>query len=518
MYTIPFEKDELWWGGAVGRAYHQPFSEQSDYTDDYRSTGVLNQTMPLFVSDHGRYIWSESPFMVSIKDGAFTFEGGQAEVVKAGTCLRDAYLAAMQAHFPFNGKHLPEVFFRTAQYNSWMEFTYFPTQDGILDYARQIIENGFEPGILIIDEGWHGRYGSWKFDEARFPNPKAMIDELHRMGFIVMLWVVPWVCADGHDFVVATRNDLNPKKNADRLFIRNKAGEVALFRWWNGYSALLNFNNPDDRAFLDEKLRFLIDEYGVDGFKFDGGSVHAYHPSRVINGPLPDDYDPHDNNRAWLEFGMAYKYHEYKDAYGAGGKNCIQRLLDRGHRWENDGINTLIPCSIVQGLTGHPFICPDMIGGGEWSFNRIPGFKIDSELFVRMAQLSALCPMMQFSWAPWRVLAPEYLEMVRDAAKLHTQMAEELLALVAESEQNGEPILRNLEYNDPGQGYGRIVDQFMVGEDILVAPVVTPNTTVRNVVFPAGTWRDEDGNTWQGRQTCRVDAPLSKLLWFRRVK
>ena len=73
-----------------------------------------------------------------------------------------------------------------------------------------------------------------------------------------------------------------------------------------------------------------------------------------------------------------------------------------------------------------------MIGGGEWSYNR-PGFRVDEELFVRMAQVSVFFPMMQFSWAPWRVLSPEHLAIVRECANLHARLAPELYDLIQAS-------------------------------------------------------------------------------------
>ena len=279
---------------------------------------------------------------------------------------------------------------------------------------------------------------------------------------------------------------------------------------------MLDMTKEWDVEFLDSQLKYLMEEYGVDGFKFDGGNVGRYVPSNIVNGEPPKGYDPHALNIAWNEFGRRYEFHEYKDTYLGGGKNCIQRLQDRNHSWDKGGINTLIPSSIIQGLTGHPFICPDMIGGGEWSYSILPGFNVDEELFVRMAQVSALCPMMQFSWAPWRALSEKNLEIVRDCMNLHKKFGDKIVALVKESEVSGEPILRNLEYNDPGKGYEHIIDQFMLGTDILVAPVVTEKTYKRDVVFPAGEWVDADGNVYEGNKTYNLDAPIEKLLWFER--
>lgn len=510
QFTFKMNKGECWWGGTVDHGTKMPFTEKSTYEADFRLVAP-NQTMPLYLSNQGRYIWSENPFSVNIQDGEFIIEGEGVEIYSAGNCLRDAYRAAMKRHFPFSGKKLPHEFFKTAQYNTWIEYLYNPTQEGVLKYASDIINSGFEPGIFIIDEGWHGRYGIWEFDFLRFPNPKEMVDKLHKMGFIVMLWVTPLVSPDGEHFIKSRR----PENN---LFLRTVNGETALARWWNGYSAILNFTNEADCKFLDNKLEHLMKDYGVDGFKFDGGTVYMYSQDNIANGKIDCKYSPHEFNIAWNRFGEKYKYHEYKDTYKGGGRSVIQRIRDKSPSWDCEGLNTLIPNSIVAGLLGHPFICPDMIGGGEWATFSKPGFKLDEELFIRMAQCSALFPMMQFSLAPWRVLSQEGLKIVLDAASLHKKMSDEIISLIDESVVSGEPVLRSMEYEYPGLGYEKIVDQYLLGSDILVAPVVTRGTRKREVVFPPGRWQADDGRIFEGNNSAEVDSPLEKLLWFRKVK
>lgn len=169
-------------------------------------------------------------------------------------------------------------------------------------------------------------------------------------------------------------------------------------------------------------------------------------------------------------------------------------------------------------MIGHPFTCPDMIGGGEWTTKFLPGFQVDEELFVRMAQCSALFPMMQFSWAPWQALSEDNVLLCKKAQDLHLSLADDILKLVKESEKSGEPVLRSLEYNDPHQGYAEIEDEFMLGNLFLSAPVVTPNTYARKVTFPKGRWMDEDGNIFEGRTEQVLEAPIEKLLWFRNVE
>lgn len=516
---IPILPGEHWWGGTTMHAYC-PISAQSDYHQDFRKSAP-NQTMPLFVSDHGRYIWSDEPFKADICGGIITLEGGEILLNEDGGTLRDAYCAAQKAHFPCDKKELEPVFFRVPQYNSWIEFTYYPTQEGILRYAREIIDHGFAPGIFIIDEGWHCHtgYGKWEFDLARFPDPKAMVAELHSLGFYVMLWITPFVTPVGPDYFRSLHALVGTDPlSAKHLYKRTESGEVALIKWWNGISAILDFTNPYDCDFMEKQLRRLMEEYGVDGFKFDGGALQHYTDDNVINGTFAKGHTPAQCNAAWNAFGSRFPFHEYKDTYMGGGKNTIQRLHDRDHSWTGNGINELIPCALTKGLIGHPFTCPDMVGGGEWSNRYTPGFEVDEELFVRMAQCSALFPMIQFSWAPWNALSPENTALCKGAADLHAAMAPDIEALVKEASLTGEPIIRALEYNDPHQGFAGIVDQFMLGTDILVAPVVSKGIRRREVAFPAGIWEDEEGNRFCGRSRRVLDAPLEKLLWFRRVQ
>jgi len=513
-YTLEFIQDEHWWGGTDGRAFC-PLSQDSEYTYT-TGTGPSNHDMPFFVSDRGRYIWSENPFTLVIKNGFISIDGLDIEIDSSNKNLREAYIAAQRKHFPCDGRKLPDDFFTAPQLNTWMEFTYYPTQDKVLQFAREYIRNGFKPGVFILDEGWHGRYGSWEFDFSRFPDPRLMIHNLHEMGFTVLLWIVPFVCPDGPGFVRSIRPLEGTDSEAVKsLYLRKADGEVALVKWWNGFSAVLDMRDDANRRFLSRQLEHLMNDYGVDGFKFDGGSLGVYNPASIVNGDMPEDYNPCELNIAWNEFGRAYKYHEYKDTYKGGGKNCIQRLRDKWHRWDENGIKSLIPCAINAGLTGHPFICPDMIGGGEWTFNFTPGFQIDEELFVRMAQCSALFPMMQFSWAPWNALSSGNLALCRAAADLHERLTPVIIRLIREAEQSGEPVLRSLEYNYPGMGYSCVTDEFMLGNAILAAPVLEKGAAKRKVIFPEGKWIDAEQRIFEGNSTHELDAPLEKILWFR---
>jgi hypothetical protein len=124
------------------------------------------------------------------------------------------------------------------------------------------------------------------------------------------------------------------------------------------------------------------------------------------------------------------------------------------------------------------------------------GACVDVELFVRYAQAAALFPMVQFSLAPWRVLPPKHCELVAAAARLHARLAPELMRLAAHAAATGEPMLRHCAFVFPDGAFAgaeRIADQFMLGDDVLVAPVLARGAAWRDVALPPGRWAPHDG-------------------------
>ena len=291
----------------------------------------------------------------------------------------------------------------------------------------------------MIDTMWSETYGTFSFHSGRFPDPKAMVDELHEKGFKVMLWVVPFVTADSLTFRHLRAKD---------LLIKTGTGEPALGEWWDGYSATLDLLNPDAVAWLHEQLEHLVEHDGVDGFKFDGGQPDFY-ASLGLEGA-------HAYNRAWNRVGLRYALAEYKDSWLSAGLPVAQRVRDRFHTWdEQKGLKSLIPLGLAQSLMGYAYVCPDLIGGGE--YNAFPPAEenekflvakvedaqtFDPELFVRFAQCSALFPMMQFSAAPWRLLDAEHLRYCLDAARLHAKFGGYILEVAQHTAHTGEPMMK----------------------------------------------------------------------------
>ena len=495
-------RDERWWGGAVADGQHMPFG--AGFGRDLQAPGE-SQAMPLLVSNRGRYIWSDEPFAFEMSGAALAIrprDGAPIQVRDGYDALAGALAAAGTAHFPPIGSTPDLRLFTAPQYALWIELLFEPTQAKVLAYAEEALEHGFPPGVLVLDEQWHGAYGDWEFHSGRFPDPVGMVEHLHAMGFPVSLWLVPYVTADSVVYRQLRR---------EQLLLRDKLGEPLIGKWWNGYSAGLDLRQPSAIAWIEGRLSALS-ELGIDGFKFDGGDGSFY---AQVGCARPEEY-----TTAWNAIGLDHALNEYRAGWRAGGLPLAQRQRDKRHSWDGDsGLASLIPHGIAQSLTGHAYHCPDMIGGGDYlAFPHGDGQVVDEELFVRSAQCSALFPIMQFAAAPWRVLHDKAkIGYCRDAAVLHVRFGEMIRQLADTAARTGEPIMRPLAYNYPDGSYEAIIDQFMLGTEILVAPVLAQAAVQRTVVLPDGRWRADDGVEYDGGANIVVDAPLARLPWFERV-
>lgn len=503
-YTVKMKENEYWYGLCVADGTKFPLGASSVYEADFTVNPTGNQVAPLFLSNKGRYIYSEACFAVSVKEGTITVRSdGVIELIEAGNTLKEAFLAACSSHFPPQRGIPPREFFEVPQYNTWIELVYDQNQADILSYARKLIENGYPAGIFMIDDMWQKYYGCWEFERERFPDPKAMCDELHELGFKIMLWTCPYVSPDSIEFRELRDRD---------CLTKTSDGRISLHEWWDGYSAALDLSNPIAVVWYNEKLQKLCREYGIDGFKFDAGDARFYQNDKISMG----DADPNTFSELWAKFGLNYPYNEYRACVGVQGYPLVQRLADKLHSWEENGMASLIPNTLAQGILGYAYTCPDMIGGGEYMCfqTEAQAGRLDEELFVRYAQCAALMPMMQFSAAPFRVLSEENARLCLRAARLHTQFGHTFLSLAEHAGENGEPIVRYMEYEFPNEGFETVTDQFMIGDRILVVPVVRKGDVTRTVKLPAGRWAYLGEEIMNGGTTVTVDAPLSVLPYF----
>lgn len=535
--TVKMLPGESWWGLCSAFGRQMPFDEKTDFRCDLRANNYSHQSLSLLVSDRGRVLWCPEPVEAAIGGGeiALTSDRGEIALVeRAGANLREAFAYASRAYFPPTGEEPDLLYFSAPQYNTWIELTYHQNERDVLAYAQSMLDHGLPPGVFMIDDTWQAGYGDWRFEPTRFADPKGMVEKLHGMGFKVLLWMCPFVSMDTPAFrrIAWGRNPDDVRGYPSKGGFLSESPKASWYgapypapvKWWNGCSALLDFTHPNAVAWFDEQLDGLKRDFGVDGFKFDGGSVSFYSGAADAAGegggsPRTYAHDPTASaarqSALYGAFALKHKGSEYRNGFGFAGKPVVMRLHDKPHTWE--ALRRLVPDMLAAGFVGCPFICPDMVGGGEWS-TFIPGAPFSEELFVRSAQVQALCPMMQFSASPWRVLGSANQKIVRDAVALRQRFAPTFVALAKRAAKDGQPIMRNLEYAYPGQGYAAVRDEFLMGDDLLVAPVVEKGAASRKVVIPPGTWKADDGAVVTGPATVEVAAPLARLPHFVRVR
>ena len=278
---IEFIQDELWYGGAVDMGDKFPLCADDEYFLDTTINKTTNQLNPVFISNKGRYIWLERGGSFCVKNGVITVDAPEIEFKQAGTTLRDAATAASISHYPPTNTMPNKRAFERPQYCSWVVHLWSQNQERLLEYARSIVAAGYKPGLLIIDDTWQKDYGVWEFNATNFPNPKAMMKELKELGFTVSMWICPYVSPD------------SPKsaEYAPWIFDHIREGRIVtdgkrprFVGWWEGYSAALDFTRPAAKQWINDNVKRLQVDYGVDGFikqRADLGQIRRFIRSQL---------------------------------------------------------------------------------------------------------------------------------------------------------------------------------------------------------------------------------------------
>ena len=500
---------ESWWGISNTDGYLQPFTDYE--TVDLENHSRLGHTAPFMVSSKGRYIWCDSPFTISCNDGVFTLVSNDApiQVVEAGRNLKESYLAACQKHFPFDGTYPAEELFVKPQFNNWIESCMMGiNQQSAEEYVKAIGDNDFPCGVVMIDGGWLVQHGTMRFNPETFPDGKRLFDLIRSEGYKSLLWISPYISGDNRTTYLDYRLSGGRKKP---LLVESAEypGEECIVHWWSGKSVSLDLTNPEGAEAFVDQLKECQALYGIDGFKFDGGEAEYFRGKAKFYEGAAADY-----SHAYGEVCRFFPYHESRVGYRNGGSPIMVRLMDVPHDWEK--LPDVLYNIQVSGLMGLPYTVGDMIGGGLVTHIPTDG-SYSNKYMVRSCQLQALMPLMQFSMAPWRVLSKKECDICRDMANLHVSFSDYIMEQVRHAAQTGEPIVRMMDYEFPGQGYDRKMPQFMLGPDYLVAPVLREDDCV-TVELPVGQWQDDLGVVHAGPKVLQLhDVPLERLPYYKKM-
>ena len=366
---------------------------------------------------------------------------------------------------------------------TWTQFPRCLTQDRILGMARRIRAHGYPCTTLIIDDRWESCFGELAFGRD-IPDPAGLVRELQALGFRVGLWVTPFVNREAATFAdLAARRILVPRRDGQG---------AALLKWWGGTAGLVDLTAPAGRAWYREQLLRLRYDYGVDGFKIDGGDA-KYHPAfaEAAWNDYPGASGYSDLLLALCEE-VAPHACETRTAWRSQSRRIVWREGGKDSHWGLDnGLAALVTLGLHSSLLGYDLLMPDMVPGRVRTMNTADPLPTD-ELMVRWTEASALFPLLQFSYFPWNYAAPT-AAAVRGWAGVHHALGP---YLAAQLEARRSPLLRPLWYDDPDNaGLFEVADEFLLGPDVLAAPVLAAGVTQRDVVLPAGIWVDAWGGS-----------------------
>jgi len=397
-------------------------------------------------------------------------------------------------------------------WTTWAKYGPEINAEKVLTYAQEICDRNLPRSVLEIDDMWSPKYGDFDFDETKFPDPKAMVDKLHEMGFQVTLWIIPFAQADS--------NAVNDEATS-KHFMANEAGEVGLFQWWQPYDVggLDVFNDEACEWFVG-RLKRLQRLYGIDGYKFDAGEGNFIPPNSILatNCSTPAEY-----TRRWVtKVASRFPVSEIRSTVqGCQPIAPLVRVLDKYSVWDlQNGLASVVTSSLTSSILGYPFSLPDMIGGNAY-FDAHP----DAQLMIRWAQLSAALPTLQYSIAPWDH-GTECDELCTLAMKWRTELFwGHIEKCIPSASSSYEPIVRPMWWIDTDNTDVRDCnDQFLIGNDLLIAPVVVKDATERNVHFPKGQWKrielpgtkNQDEKIFSGGETALVHAALNEMPVYER--
>ncbi|XP_037726255.1 myogenesis-regulating glycosidase isoform X3 [Drosophila subpulchrella] len=392
-------------------------------------------------------------------------------------------------------------------------------ETAICDYSESAIAMGL--GHIVINEFWQENIGDFTVDKARFPTLKDTIRVLDRRGFKVVLTIQPFISTDSANFKDAVRRKL-------LIYERHSERSIpALTRYKSSSSAgVLDITNNASVPWLLEKLQRLKEEYGVQSFYLDLGTgynlPHYYQCRQTLDNP--DTYA-----RLFTASLEGAGLMAVSTASVVPKPPTFLSTPPANATWE--GLRETLGAVLNYGVIGYPFVLPGVIGGDyllQRPLSKMVSFYSmaqpplpDPELFIRWLQLATFMPAMQFSHLPSEYRSDLVTRVAQELKEVRTNDVIPLLKKYLKSSMDeGLPLVRPLWMMDPHDPACLIVsDEFSVGEELIVAPILHAKRQEREVYLPQGVWKDGiDGSLRKGSRWMHgYRVPTDKIAYFRKM-
>jgi alpha-glucosidase len=399
-------------------------------------------------------------------------------------------------------------------------------QAGLDDFIDEALHHRVPVSAFHYGSGYSSRgkrryVFTWNHD--KFPDPKALNARFKREGMRLVANVKPCLLDDHPAF--------EEVKAMGGFITDGPSGEPVLEPFWDGMGSHIDFTNRQAARWWQEGIKRQVLDYGIDVAWNDNNEYAINEEDARCNGfgqPIPMHraraLHPLLMTRATYEAQREHAPQEPVFTVSRGGMPGIQRYAQT---WSGDNTTSWrtlrwnIRTGLQMSLSGMFNIGHDV--GGFF------GPRPDPELLLRWVQACSLNPrMVMNSWktdgvttTPW--LHPEVTPAVRKAIELRYRLLPYMWSLFERASEFHEPIVRPTFYDCPEDEHClHDCDDFMLGRELLVAPVVEPGATTRRVYLPAlaagEQWFDfETREALVSGQWHTVNAPIDRMPLFARA-
>ena len=409
-------------------------------------------------------------------------------------------------------------------------------QEQVLSIAGEYKKRNIPIDVLVIDYYHWPRCGDWRFNEEYFPDPKAMVEELHNMGIETMVSVWPQV-----DW----RSENYEEMKQQGLLVKSNSG-IDVQMLYLGNNVFMDTTNPRTRKYVWEKCKKNYADLGIRTFWLDEAepefTTYEYENYRYHVGQVAETGNiyPREYARLFYEGQLSDGQTDIVNLIRCAwaGSQRYGALVWSGDIYSSyEDFRKQICAGIHMGLAGIPWWTTD-IGGFHGGVTEDEGFR---ELLVRWFQFGTFCPVMRIHghrqpsqtiidrsgeerertgadnevWSFGEEAYPILVKFIR----VRELMRDYTRSLMKEAHEKGSPVMRALFYEFPKDPVcWDIKDSYLFGPDVLVAPVCYEGARSRQVYLPAGaSWTlAGTGEVYNGGKSYEIDAPLSTLPIFLR--